>query len=256
MWGDLMARSLGAMLVASFVLVLGGSALADEPDAKAILEKGIKALGGEDKLAKADVLSWKVKGTITFGDNENPYSGSTTVQGLDRIRSEFEGEFNGNAVKGVTVLDGKKGWRKFGDMDLDMDDAAIANELRTIYLQVVPTTLVALKGKDFKIAAGADEKVGDKPASAIKVTGPDGKDFTISFDKESGLPVKLVAKVAGFNGDEFTQETNYSAYKEFGGIKKATKVEGKRDGAKFIGQDVSDFKVRDKAPAGSFDQPK
>jgi outer membrane lipoprotein-sorting protein len=251
-----MTRSFGAMLAAAIILVFAGQGLADEPDAKAILEKGIKALGGEDKLAKAEVLSWKVKGTITFGDNDNPYSGQTTIQGLDHFRSEFEGEFNGNAIKGVTVLDGKKGWRKFGDMDMDMDDAAIANERRTIYLQVVPITLIALKGKDFKIAAAPDEKVGDKPASVLKVTGPDGKDFTIAFDKESGLPVRVVAKVAGFNGDEFTQETLASSYKDFGGIKKATKIELKRDGMKFIEQDVTDFKVLDKAPAGTFDAPK
>ena len=70
-----MARLLGAMLAAAVVLVFGGSALADEPDPKAVLEKGIKALGGEDKLAKADVLTWKAKGTITFGDNDNAFTG-------------------------------------------------------------------------------------------------------------------------------------------------------------------------------------
>ena len=36
-----------------------------------------------------------------------------------------------------------------------------------------------------------------KPAAALKVTGPDGKDFTLYFDKESGLPVRMVAKVIG-----------------------------------------------------------
>ena len=69
-----------------------------------------------------------------------------------------------------------------------------------------------------------------KPAAGIKATGPDGKDFTLYFDKESGLPVKSVAKVVGFQGDEFTQETTYTDYKEFDGIKKATKAESKRDG--------------------------
>ena len=58
----------------------------------------------------------------------------------------------------------------------------------------------------------------------LKVTGPDGKDFTLCLDKESGLPVKLVAKVLSFQGEEYTSETTYADYKDFGGIKKATKV--------------------------------
>ena len=68
-----------------------------------------------------------------------------TVQGLDHFRSEFEGEFSGNKVKGVTVLNGDKGWRKFGDMVMELDNDAVANEKRTVYLMVVPTTLVPLK---------------------------------------------------------------------------------------------------------------
>ena len=61
--------------------------------------------------------------------------------------------------------------------------------------------LVPLKGKDFKLEAAGEEKVDGKPAAGIKVTGPDQKDFTLYFDKESGLPVKLVARVVGFQGE-------------------------------------------------------
>jgi hypothetical protein len=125
-----------------------------------------------------------------------------------------------------------------------------------LYLQVIPVTLVALKGKGFKVKAAGDEKVGDKPAVVLEVTGPDDKTFKISFDKESGLPVKQVAKVIGFMGEEFTQETTFGDYKDFGGIKKATKVEAKRDGEKFISQEITDFKPVEKVDAKTFDEPK
>ena len=52
------------------------------------------------------------------------------MQGLDHYRSEFEGEFNGNPIKGVTVLNGDKGWRKFGENAMEMDEDAVANEKR------------------------------------------------------------------------------------------------------------------------------
>ena len=91
----------------------------------------------------------------------------------------------------------------------------------------------------------------------VKVTGPDQKDFKIFFDKESGLPVKSVATVIGFDGtSELTQETTYDNYKDFDGIKHATKVDSKRDGEKFITAEVTEFKLLDKVEPDSFSQPK
>ena len=127
---------------------------------------------------------------------------------------------------------------------------------RITYLNVVPITLVALNGNGFKYEAAGEEKIGDKPAVNLKVTGPDGKDFTLSLDKETGLPLKLVAKVLSFQGDEYTSETTYADYKDFGGIKKATKVEMKRDGEAFQKWEVSEFKVLDKVDAETFAEPK
>src|SRR5262249_46502239 len=126
---------------------------------------------------------------------------------------------------------------------------------REVYLQVLPVTLVQLKGKDFKVAAAGEEKIDDKPAVGLKVTGPDDKDFTLYLDKESGLPVKVVAKVS-FMGQDAKLETTYGSYKEMGGIKKATKVETKRDGEKFQTLEITEFKVLDKVDPKTFDEPK
>ena len=250
-----MKRFLVAAIVTTFVAVPGQRTRADEKEAKATIDKAIKAIGGEEALGKAKVLSWKTKGTITFNGNDGQISTLTTSQGIDHYRSEIEGDFNGNTFTGVVVLNGDKGWRKFGDNNVDLDGDAIANEKRSVYLQVVPALLLPLKGKDFKVDSAAEEKVGDKPAAVVKATGPDGKDFTLSFDKESGLLVKMVAKVIGMQGDEFTQETAFTNYKDFGGTKQATKRTSKRDGEKFLEAEVSDFKILDKADAKAFSQP-
>jgi hypothetical protein len=234
----------------------GTSSRADEQEAKAVIDKAIKAVGGEEKLTNARVLTWKTKGTITLNGNDGDLSGQTTAEGLDHYRAEFEAEINGNMVKGVVVLNGDKGWRKTGEETNELDAEILANEKRSAYLQVATALLVPLKGKGFKLESAADEKLGDKTASVVKATGPDGKDFTLYFDKESGLPVKLVAKMLGFDGAEFTQESKYSEYKDFNGIKKATKVETKRDGERFINGEVIEFKVLDKASPDAFIEPK
>jgi hypothetical protein len=114
---------------------------------------------------------------------------------------------------------------------------------------------VPLKSSPFKCETVDDVSVNGKPAACIKATGPDGKEFLLYFDKESGLPVRMVAEVAGFMGDQFTQDTSFSDYQDVAGIKKATKIVMKRNGEKFIDEQVSDFKVLDQVDSKTFAKP-
>jgi hypothetical protein len=247
-----MRRSLGLALAVMLFLVVGGPSRADENDAKSVLDRAIKAAGGEEKLGKVDAFMWKAKGTVVFNGNESDTSMEVTVKGLDHYRREF----GNDQFHGVIVLAGDKGWRKFGDNSTELEGDGVANEKRNVYISVIPITLVPAHGKGFKLEAAGEEKVGDKPAVVLKITGPDGKDFKLSFDKESGLPVKEVATVIGFQGMEMTLETTFSDYKDFGGIKKATKIEIKRDGERFQSLEVTDFKVLEKVDSDTFTEPK
>ena len=147
-----MKRLIGTVMSLVFVAGLVGTVVhADDKDPNAILDKAIKAVGGEDKLKKVEAFSWKTKGTITFGGNDNDIKTHVIAKGLDHWRQESEGEFNGEPRKFVFVLSGDKGWRKFGDDAMELDEQGLANQKRTTYLQVLPVTLVALKGKDYKL---------------------------------------------------------------------------------------------------------
>jgi hypothetical protein len=257
MRGGHMKRFLGAVLALSLVCVWGGLSRADEKDATAILDKAIKALGGEEKLSKIKAYSVKSKGTLTIMGNDSDFTTSVTHEGLDHFRSQFEGRFGDNDFKAISVINGDKGWAKFGDMDIEMDENRIKDEKRRIYLATIPSHILHAKDKAFKIETAADEKVADKPAAVLKITGPDNKDFKLYFDKESGLPVKQVATVPDFGGQgEFTQETTYSDYKDFDGVKRATKMTATRDGEKFISSELTEFKVLDKVEPDTFTQPK
>jgi hypothetical protein len=254
-------RLFGLGVVIALLLLVsdwsGSARAADDKEANAILDKAIQALGGAEKLSKVKAATWKGRGTINFGGGDSEFTNKTTVQGLDHSRGEFEGEFGGNKIKGVTVLAGNKGWRKIGDMEAAFDKDEVANARRTAYLQVIPITLVALKDKPFTVKVAKEKKVADKPAVGLEITGPDGKPFTLYFDKESGLLVEQVARVAGFMGaGEVDQVTTFSDYKEMGGIKKATKIKATRDGAKFLEQEITDFRVLDKVDPKTFEEPK
>jgi hypothetical protein len=88
------------------------------------------------------------------------------------------------------------------------------------------------------------------------VTGPDAKEFNLYFDAATRLPVRLVARVVGFNGDEYTQETTFSDYRPIDGIQVATKLVSKRDGEKFQDFQITEFKVMDPVDPKTFAEPK
>jgi hypothetical protein len=249
-----MKRYQCAILAAGLLLGLGRVTWADDEEAKAVIDKAVKALGGPTDASKA--FSWKTKGTLTINDSDNKFTTKITSQGINRHRQEFDAEIEGNPVKGVTVLDGDKGWRKIGEDVTKLEDDALNNEKRMTYLQVVGQSPSFLKGEGFKIESAEEEKVDGKPATQLKITGPDGKEFELYFDKASSLPVKLTATVADFEGNEYKQDMTLSNFKDFGGIKRATKVATKRNGKKFVEQEVSDFKVLDNVDKDAFAEPK
>jgi hypothetical protein len=239
-----------ALVTAGLLFAAPGRVRAD--DSTAVIDKAIAAMGGEANLGKVKAASWKSKNKLTFNGNENEGAGQVTMQGLDHFRQEFEGDFGGNHFKAVTVLNGDKGSRHFGDNNQEMDKEGLVNLKRTVYLAVIPVTILPLKDKQFKVESIADETVGGKAQAGIKVTPPDGKEFKLYFDKETGLPVRMVAKVAGFMAGEFTQETTFSDYKEVEGIKKSMKSVSKRDGEPFMEQQITEFKLVDKPDPKTF----
>ena len=66
-----MSRIFGTMLVTALVAGATSPLRADDKDATAILDKAIKALGGEEKLAKSQTFTQSAKGTITIMDNDS-----------------------------------------------------------------------------------------------------------------------------------------------------------------------------------------
>ncbi len=242
-----MRRFLGTAFAALFYLVSGSLVRADEPPAAAaVLDKAINALGGSEKLAKAEAFSWKAKwkekGRI------NAYECQVTMQGLDHRRLEVVD----GPRHAILVVSGNEGWHTVTGRTWKMNGFAIAVEKQDIYLQTIPITLLPIKTKGLKYWVADDAKVGDKLAAVMKIRGPDGKEFTLYFDKDSGLPIKEIAKMPAVFADEYAMEATFLDYKDFDGIKKATRIEIKDTGELSRVLEVTEFKVLDKVAPETF----
>lgn len=245
----------------------GQSAFSHENAAAAIIEKGIAALGGEQVLSKARIITWKSKVTVSeytttrpdsvvSGGKNKRMSGVTTARGLDQFRLDIEGDDDEFKFEATRVVNGDNGWHRFGEFRTEMDAETVAIEKCGIYRIIAAATLVPIKQNGFKILLAGDEDIGGKPARGILVIGPDAKEFRLYFDMESNLPIKQVSLDKIKDGEVLT-ETIFSAYKEFAGIKKATKIEHKISGKRstLLSEEITDFQVLDSVPE-SFPEPK
>lgn len=250
---------LAAVASLSLIAATAPPAWADAA-ADAVINRGIGAIGGEVRLAKATAVTTKIRGAFVLGDNAFDFRIEQTTDGLNRVRSTFEGDFSNNKATTVTVIDGDKGWIKEGEMEArELEKEEIVDDKWGRFSQSMDLLLVALREKNLKFTTeiAGDQKVGHKLAAGVSVTGPGDKHFTVYFDKQSGLPVKVVADLPDPEspGQEFTQETYFSSYRDFSGIKRATKVEMKRDGHTFIKIELLDVKVLDKVDRKTFAKP-
>lgn len=207
------------------------SALADDDEVNAILDRAIDALGGEKKLTDFKA-TWKSKGMIL----DDPVDAEITVDGLNRYRLEFRrGEY-----QGVFLLNDDKCW---WDLAGILTKTNVASAKRKLYLEMIPVTILPLKSMDFKV-----EKVGDE---VLKIIGPDEKEFTLYFDKKSGLPAKVAAVWSG--GAGVTRETStFRDYKLFDGVQKATTIVTSRNGEFYREQTITEFKLLKKVEPDRF----
>jgi hypothetical protein len=253
-----MRQSHSAFCVAVILLATVSTATADDKEVAAIIDKAMKALCGEEKLSKIEAVTWKTRGELKIsfqGPEQFALIGELTIAGLDRSKSEdiFLGP-GGDKQRIRSVLNGENAWHSVGDGPLEATQHA-AGLKRNLFLAIIPVTLAPLKDPRFKVEVAGDEKVGVRLAVILKVTCPDGEIIRVSFDKESGLPLKAVGKALFIDDPamnlDMNQEMIYSDYKDFGDIKTAARIEFKSVGFNRK-LEVIEFKVLEKVDPSSF----
>jgi hypothetical protein len=228
----------------------------DQADMKAVVDKAIKAAGGQAKLKKLKAMTWKGKGTFTAGKQEVTFTIDASIQGAKQAKLDLHAEHNGQSFEAGLVINGDKGWFK-GPKGVEVITkellAFLKNDFGALRLAQM---LVPLKDKGCKLSALGEVKIGDKPALGIKVTRKGHADVDVYFDKKTHLPVKCTIKgKEDGNGQEKTHEFFLSEFKDAGGVKHFTKVLFKRDDKKMMEVELSDIETVDKHDAELFAKP-
>jgi len=241
-------------LVACLHLACSGVLRAEVKDeARAVVDKALKAVGGEAKLAKFKAGTWKAKMTASEGGNDLAITTDGSWQGLNQYHIDAEATRDGRTYAVTFIINGDKGWAKRKEA-VDEAKEELPMVKNGLYAMRAPHLLAEFKGKDFKLSYLGEMKVNDKAAVGVSVAHKDWKDISVYFDKEDGLPVKCEIRQTDPQGKEITAEFFYSDYKEMDGMKHPTKVLIRFDG-KEATMEFSEIKAKDKVEDSEFAKP-
>jgi hypothetical protein len=225
-------------------------------EVRQVLDRTIKAMGGEAKAARLRTVAWKGSARLNIDGKEITVKHDGLSQGWDLYKLDLDIQIEGMPLNLQVVLNRDKAWANQGGKVEEAPQKDVKpfrdmlNALRLV--QMLP----ALKEKDVKLSHLGELKVGDRPTVGLTVSRKGRADVSIFFDKENGLPLKTSVRAAppGSQGQEKEFEFLFSDYKDFDGVKHRTKITTRVDGNEIV-IELSEVRPREKLDASTFARP-
>ena len=251
-----MRKTVGVLGVVGLLAFLIPVRAEEDAKLREIIARAIKIDGGIDHLKKFKASVAKSKGKIHVLGQVIDYSGETSLQLPNRLRTEVHSKIGDREITMIQIVDGNKGWMKIGDKTEEMDKDMLAEAKEQMNAGNI-THLLCLKDKDYKLSPLGEVKVGDRPALGIRVERKGYRDVNLFFDKEKALLLKMETrgKDPMQGGEEYTATTLYGDYKKVEGMMVPHKVAIKRDGKPFVDSEVIEVKVSEKLDDSVFEKP-
>jgi hypothetical protein len=248
-----MIRAFRPLALVSCLILMTGRVGAADDDAKALIDKAIKAHGFE-KFLKLQGVQAKAKGTI-YSPIEIPFTQQSSVQYPDKFKETVEGEANGQKFSVITVYDGKKGWISINGETKELDDSILAAVKEAVHLMQI-TRMAFQKDEKCEFSTLGEMKVNDHTALGVKISAKGHKDVNLYFDKETGLMAKAEFRTTDpASGKEFAEERIITEYQKVDGVQIPKKVLINHDGEKFMEVELIEQKFVEKIDDGEFGKP-
>jgi hypothetical protein len=241
--------------VESLELPFGETQVAD--DARAIIEKAIKAQGGEANLSKLRTMQIKVEGTVDVmpGQPRVPMTIEDTWQMPVRYKTFSTLQMFGMKVSQALVLDGNKAWLQMESQVFDMPSQGVTEMKEQKYAEDLDR-LSFLSDKRMDLSVLPEVNVQGKAAVGVLVKCKGHRDVKLYFDKATGLLVKREHKLLNpATGKETLQEVLFGDYQEKDGLKHYKKITAFRDGKNFFDGRVTELQFFDKLDDKVFTKP-
>src|SRR5437879_552968 len=115
----------------------------DRAAALAVVGRAIRAHGGEQRLAKAQLVHRTGKGNLLLYGRESPFATDTILQLPDRVRDVIDLQVGDQKTRMILIINGDKGWQTSPNGVADMDQDRLAEVREEAYV-IWLTTLLPL----------------------------------------------------------------------------------------------------------------
>jgi hypothetical protein len=240
--------------IACLILCSSTSVFAQETP-RTIIERAIKAHGGQDRLERVRADKIKLKGTLQLMGKTAPFVAETTVQLPAQVKNVIRVTAEGRAITVVHLINGDKALVTLDGQPQKIEPAALEEMRSTLQLERAIRLVPLLSDRTFDLTPLGESKINDRMVVGIKVTTKTRKALHLYFDKDSGLLVKTEHLLDDGNGKEVRQEEYYSDFKDFGGYRRPTKFLAYREGKKIMEAELVEAKYFDKIDPSEFEKP-
>lgn len=243
-------RCSGISVVVGLLLSLASTLRAqDDREARAIIDKAIKAAGGAEAIQKLRAQTWEEKGKFYGMGDAIEYTGKYAVKYPDKYRMEIVGFM-------TIVLNGDKAWENTMGAVQELLAERLAEQQHNQYSGWV-ATLLPLQDKPFRLSVIGDVVVGDQKAAGIKVSHEGKRDVKLFFSKESGLLIKVetMTKAQELGGKEVLQETVIKKHELIDGVRQPVKIELTLDGKRYVEAEMVNIESKPDLADSVFGKP-
>lgn len=229
----------------------------DQAAAKAIVDKTIKAMGGEAKLARLKTAVTKTEGKILF-PVELSFTEESSSQLPDQFRFEMELAINAAKIRQILVFNGEKGWNKLqNNKTIELPKELVAAFQDYFYGIRLAMNPLELRHKDVMLSTVGEMKIGERDTIGVRASQKGKPDVNLYFDKQTGLPAKIEfnAKDNETVDKEVPHEFFFGQYKEMDGVQVATDMVWHKDGKKYLTREIKELRPVEKIEASVFAEP-
>jgi hypothetical protein len=253
-----MRKVLIAALSVGFALALPATSRAQDADARAVIDKAIKAAGGLDKLKKFNkAFTAKAKGNIEVMGMKLDFTIDAYTQMPNKSKAVINLSVNGMQLEIVQAFDGEKGWASVLGMVKDLEKEEIDEHKAMVHVESVTNLFALTEDKAFKLSTLGDSKVGDAEVVGVQATKQDKRDVNLYFDKKTHLLLKAEYRaMEPISKMEVAQEKIYSDYKELlPGLKMSSKQIVNNDGKRYMELEFTEVTAVERHDDSIFKKP-
>lgn len=250
-------RAVAHTLFLLFICAEPGAA-GGEAEARAVIDRAIKAHGGTANLSKFQAITFTLRGKcFALGGTGADYTSRWTVQDPYKLREETDIAAVGRKLHVVRVVNGDRGWVRMGITTRPMDREALTERKEGLYADHVARLADLTNGK-YRLTPLGASKVGVRDAVGVRVAQPGHRDVSLFFDRKTGLLLKSQRRAKDPTGGskEFTEVTLFDDYTEVEGTLQAQSFTVLRDGKKYADARCSDLETHAQLDDGIFARPK